>query len=150
MVLAILSTLVLVAVVLIIHYDAMRLISLWMKRFHSLAPRPRMLLAMGGIFVAHMAEIVVFAVGYLVLHRYERFGDFAGEAAKPENFGEYLYFSTITYTSLGFGDVYPTGGLRMVAGIESLIGLLLIAWSASFTYLLMVDLWPLHGGKRRH
>ena len=60
-----------------------------------------MLLAMGAIFVAHMAEIVVFAVGYLVLHRYERFGDFAGEAAKPENFGEYLYFSTMTYTSLG-------------------------------------------------
>ena len=51
------------------------------------------------------------------MHRYEHFGDFAGEAARPENFGEYLYFSTITYTSLGFGDVYPTGGLRMVAGM---------------------------------
>ncbi len=31
--------------------------------------------------------------------------------------------------------------MRIVAGIEALTGLLLIAWSASFTYLTMERLW---------
>ena len=33
----------------------------------------------------------------------------------------------------------------MIAGVEALNGLLLIGWSASFTYLAMERYWPLHG-----
>ncbi|MGE5242209.1 MAG: ion channel [Bacteroidota bacterium] len=51
----------------------------------------------------------------------------------------------MTYTSLGLGDVYPLGDLRLIAGIESLIGLLMIAWSASFTYLMMEKFWNKRG-----
>ena len=52
-----------------------------------------------------------------------------------------LYFSLVTYTSLGYGDIAPLGPARLLAGIESLIGLGLIAWSASFTYLEMQRHW---------
>ncbi|MGH9929827.1 MAG: potassium channel family protein, partial [Pyrinomonadaceae bacterium] len=52
-----------------------------------------------------------------------------------------LYFSTETYTSFGYGDVIPSGDLRMVAGVEALNGLLLIGWSASYTYIAMVRFW---------
>ena len=64
------------------------------------------------------------------------------------DFSEYVYFSAVSYTSLGLGDIYPTGGLRLVTGAEALLGLLMIAWSASFAYLLMVELWPLHARQR--
>ena len=37
--------------------------------------------------------------------------------------------------SLGYGDIAPLGLVRLLVGIESLIGLGLIAWSSSFTYL---------------
>ena len=52
-----------------------------------------------------------------------------------------MYFSAATYTSLGFGDLTPTGPVRLLAGVEALNGLLLIGWSASFTYLSMERFW---------
>lgn len=47
---------------------------------------------------------------------------------------DYLYFSMVTYTSLGLGDVYPKDDLRFMAGVEAINGLLLIAWSASVIF----------------
>jgi hypothetical protein len=58
-------------------------------------------------------------------------------------------FSAVTYTSLGLGDYYPTRNLWLIAGVEALNGLVLIGWSASFTYLAMETYWPLHR-RRRH
>ena len=52
-----------------------------------------------------------------------------------------MYFSAETYTSLGFGDLTPVGPVRLLAGVEALNGLLLIGWSASFTYLAMERFW---------
>lgn len=51
------------------------------------------------------------------------------------------YFSFATYTSLGFGDVVPTGPIRFLAGIESLVGLVMIGWTASFLYVEMTQFW---------
>lgn len=57
------------------------------------------------------------------------------------SFSASLYFSAETYTSLGFGDLTPNGPVRLLAGVEALNGLLLIGWSASFTYLCMERFW---------
>ena len=39
-----------------------------------------------------------------------------------------LYFSVVTFATLGYGDVQPIGNLvRALAGIESLLGSLLMA-----------------------
>ena len=53
-----------------------------------------------------------------------------------------MYYSIVTYTSLGLGDVYPVGHIRFITGIEVLNGLMLITWSASFTFIAMKRLWP--------
>jgi len=37
--------------------------------------------------------------------------------------------------------VVPTGDLRLVAGVEALNGLLLIGWSASYTFIAMERFW---------
>ena len=55
----------------------------------------------------------------------------------------------VSYTTLGIGDIYPLEGLRLMTGVESLAGLLMITWSASFTYLTMEKYWPLHRERRR-
>ncbi len=44
---------------------------------------------------------------------------------------------------MGFGDIVPTGPLRFVCGVEALNGLLLIGWSASFTYVFMEHFWKI-------
>ena len=49
--------------------------------------------------------------------------------------------SFTVYTSLGFGDIVPIGDLRFLCGLESLIGLVMIAWSASFMYMEMRKNW---------
>jgi hypothetical protein len=39
-----------------------------------------------------------------------------------------LYFSIITFTTIGYGDLYPTGTLsKTLVGIESLAGAIFIA-----------------------
>ncbi len=57
------------------------------------------------------------------------------------SFATLFYFSTETFTSLGFGDMMPVGPIRMLAGIEALNGLLLIGWSASYLYIAMERYW---------
>jgi hypothetical protein len=49
------------------------------------------------------------------------------------------------HSTLGIGDLHPSGVMRLIAGVESLDGLVLIGWSASFTYLAMEEYW---GSKR--
>ena len=44
------------------------------------------------------------------------------------------YFSLVTYTTIGFGDVVLGPGWRVLAGIEGLTGLLLAGWSTAFVF----------------
>lgn len=46
-----------------------------------------------------------------------------------------FYFSVVNDTSLGLGDICPTGRLRFLAGVETLTGFLLISRSASTLFL---------------
>ena len=48
--------------------------------------------------------------------------------------GVRLYFSLVTYTTIGFGDVVVGPGWRMLAGIEGLTGILLVGWSTAFVF----------------
>jgi len=45
------------------------------------------------------------------------------------------------YTTVGFGDITPEGPMRILVCIEALAGLVLITWSASFTFLVMQGYW---------
>src|SRR5215475_6341830 len=45
-----------------------------------------------------------------------------------------IYFSLITYTTIGFGDVVLGPGWRVLAGIEGLTGIILIGWSTAFVF----------------
>lgn len=104
-----------------------------------LAPMTRALMVTALLFAAHMVEIALYAGAYALADQGFSAGGFAGEPmAAPL---DYLYFSAITYTSLGIGDIFPTGHLRFLTGVEALNGLLLIAWSASFLFAMMNRLW---------
>ncbi len=62
-------------------------------------------------------------------------GEFSGDIR------DYAYFSAITYTTVGYGDITPTEELRILAGLESLTGLMMIAWSAAFTVFRLERRW---------
>ena len=141
MLVAIVLSTVLVFMTVLVHYEILRYASILLPRL-TVAPRQRILLTIGAVLIAHTIEIWLYACAYLLVIDYLGVGGFGGVHAG--SFHDYLYFSTTTYTTLGYGDMYPLGSLRIVAGVESLIGLLMIAWSASFTYLSMERFWDMH------
>ena len=44
------------------------------------------------------------------------------------NFEDALYFSTITFTTIGYGDIAPTGINKLIASIEGIFGMILNIW----------------------
>lgn len=45
-----------------------------------------------------------------------------------------LYFSAVTYTTTGYGDVVLPAGWRLGAGVEALTGILMCGWSTGFFF----------------
>lgn len=138
-------TLTLVVLATMIHYEALARMARWFPTL-PLAPRRRVILGiLGGLF-AHVAEVWLFACGYYLMIRWPHHGRLVG------NFeGTFLdcgYFSYVAYTSLGLGDITPTGPLRFLVVMETVTGLVLIASTASFLFLLMQRDWREH--QRRH
>ena len=82
--------------------------------------------------IAHVVAASLYALAYGA-GRALGIGDLSSET--PDVF----YFSLVSYTSLGLGDIVPTGHLRLIAGVEALNGFLLISCSAAMLFLFMMD-----------
>ena len=65
--------------------------------------------------------IVGFAILYTQLELQGSGGSTRGD------FFDAMYFSVVTFTSLGYGDIRPVGSARLLAGIESLLGVFAIS-----------------------
>ena len=136
---ALLLLVVLVAATLRIHHEVLVLLSTRLvPRLHHFS-RPPVEWLLACLLVAHLLEVVVFGAGYWLAADVFGLGQLVG--AHTGSFRSFVYFSGVTYTSLGLGDSYPTGELRMMAGIQALTGLLLIGWSASYIFVEMQRLW---------
>lgn len=139
MLVSVLLSLVLGIAAIFLHYETMRL--LWMGApalLRRLGPRGLILTSVVSMFVAHAVEIVAYAAAFWALEDRWGLGRLGREAI---TFSEALYFSAECYATLGVGPVLEHVPLRWIAGTEALTGLLLVTWSASFTYLIMRRAW---------
>ena len=126
---------VIVVLCIAIHYEALNLINALNKKSH--AHRTGLIVAMLGLFAAHVVEIWVYAGGYLIAVEW-----LSGSISVTDpSWFEFVYYSAMVYTTVGFGDIIPEGALRMMTMSEALSGLSLITWSASFAFLEMQRLW---------
>ena len=132
----------LVAIAIMIHYEMLYRLSRLMPTL-VIRHRYRLVVGIFGALMAHITEIWMFAFGYYFLIRFTSLGSLvafdSGEAIY--DLMHCIYYSFITYTTLGFGDVIPTGALRFLTGLEALTGLVLITWTASFMYFEMRKYW---------
>lgn len=129
---------VLVAVVILIHFEALNKLTTLIPKL-PIRPRVRVLFGLFGALIAHVAEIWVFALGYYLMLHHGGFGRLEGSF--DNTLIDCSYFSFVSYTSLGFGDIIPRGDIRFLSGLEALTGLVLITWTASFMFVEMQRFW---------
>ena len=135
----------LIGVASLVIYEVLRYV--WQRLPQmTMMPRKRVLLVIAAVFFGHIVNIWVFGVVYYVLTEHGM-GTLSGASVIR---GDYmvdffgcLYFSAVSYSTLGLGDVTPEGALRMIAGVEALTGFILIGWTVTFTYLAMEKFWNL-------
>jgi hypothetical protein len=120
--------LVLVAATTGVHYEAVRAL---LRRFHGLrmshARLVRLLLV---LVLIHGAEVGLYAGAYAFGADVIGIGGLAGGSG--HGLIDFSYFAAETYSTLGYGDLVPTGGLRVIACVEAINGVLLLTLSGAF------------------
>jgi len=126
---------ILVAICVTIHYEILKALS---SRAHRPGRHRRLILGtMYSALIAHIIEIWIFGAGYWLA--VEKLG--LGTIVGIKDPFDFVYYSAMVYTTVGFGDLIPDGPIRMISSTEALVGLAMITWSASFTYLQMTRVW---------
>lgn len=138
--LTILICLLLVAVTIIVHYEALRYASARLTHLH-LPPRFRIIIMLVVALTSHVLQILIYACVFLWLENTGGFGSIDGD--RGHDLGDAFYFSITSYTTLGIGDLYPLGAFRIISCVEALNGLVMVGWTASMTYLYMEKFWHL-------
>lgn len=124
-----------------VHYEALVFASAFVNR---VAGPARVGVALGVVIAlgAHMAEVLLYAVAWMALINA---GVVELSVPLPSPL-DVVYFSGSVYTSLGFGDIVPLNGGHILVVSEAVTGLVLIAWTASFTFYEMRNHWETHRG----
>jgi hypothetical protein len=85
-------------------------------------PRTQVLLLLASwVVVLHLVEIAAWALL------------FTWNGAMPD-LSSALYFSAVTYTTTGYGDLVLPKHFRLDGGIEALTGILMCGWSTGFFF----------------
>ena len=74
--------------------------------------------------ILHLIEIMLWAITYRQLVA-------AGEL---KSFGEAFYFSIVTFTTLGYGDITLSEQWRILSGVEAVNGILLVGWTTALLF----------------
>lgn len=128
-----------VALAVLIHYEGLVVLSRWLYQRRDGERRRKVLYGVFGVLVLHIVEIWLFGVSTWLLLMVPNAGTIAG--AHPPHLFDAVYMAAVTFTTVGFGDLAPVGPIRFLSGTTALTGFVLIAWSASFTYLEMERFW---------
>jgi hypothetical protein len=57
------------------------------------------------------------------------------------SFSEAWYFSMVTFTTLGYGELTLSGNWRLLSGIEAINGIMLIGWSTAMMFSLIQQIF---------
>ena len=133
------ATMVAVAAVVMVHYEGLSLLSRTLAHRRTSHRRRKVLYGIFGVLALHLVEMWIFGLTTAALLLLPDTGHISG--ADPLGLLDAVYLAATTYTTLGFGDLTPVGAIRFLVGMIALTGFVLVAWSASFTYLEMSRDW---------
>jgi hypothetical protein len=73
------------------------------------------------LMAAHIAEVVVWSLAYMIVG-----------AAPPGT--DFIYFAFVNYTTLGYGDVTPIERWHLLGPMTAMNGVLLFGWSTAVIF----------------
>ncbi len=82
------------------------------------------------LITLHVVEVFLWALAFYLL-----------PGSGLHTLEEAMYFSFTTYTTLGYGDITLAETWRLLTGIESLNGMLLIGWSTALSFAVIQRIW---------
>ncbi|PXF63635.1 two pore domain potassium channel family protein [Kangiella spongicola] len=140
MVLILATSLLVISLCVISHLESLRRITIlcdWL----NIKGRYRITISVLVAILSHTIHVWLFGLAYFFILSLEKANQIVSLDGPVSSFLDCVYFSFANYTSLGYGDLVPEGPIRFMAGTEALVGLVFIAWTASFLYLKMEQYW---------
>lgn len=147
MLLLVVTGLVLIALTIVIHglgttYWLNHLVTRHMADEVRIGPGKslRVIISTAIVLISlHLIEILVWALAYRVVLP-------QGELPTLESA---LYFSAVTFTTLGYGDITLSSDWRLLSGLEAIDGILLIGWTTAFLFAVLQKTWSNSGDKKK-
>jgi hypothetical protein len=87
-----------------------------------------------GLFAVVTVEIWLWTFCYLLL-------------GVTSDFDAALYLSTVTFSTVGYGDVVPAVEWRLLAALEGVTGFLMIGWSTAYLVTASTKFGPFRSGE---
>lgn len=108
----------------------------WIKYFERLETRSKSIKALkknrvriliktcSFLIFMHLIQASLWATLYLAIPSIDEF----------QTFEKAIYFSLVTFTTLGYGEITISEPNRILAGLEAINGIILIGWSTAFMF----------------
>jgi len=99
------------------------------------------------LFIKKSTKLLIFTALFLILIHFLQSGIWAfiyyilPNITEFETFEKSMYFSLVTFTTLGYGDITISVNNRILAGFEAINGILLIGWSTAFMFSVVQFIW---------
>jgi voltage-gated potassium channel Kch len=113
----------------------------WMMKFQDYHKRMTV-----DQFRRRTLRILIFTASFLIFMHLIQSGVWAGiyvllpEIDEFENFEKAIYFSLVTFTTLGYGEITIDSEARILAGLEAINGIILIGWSTAFMFSIVQEI----------
>lgn len=83
------------------------------------------------LLVLHFIESIAWAAAYMWLPQIDEI----------DNWSDAIYFSIVTFASLGYGDLVIESRFRILSGFEAMNGLLIFGWSTAIFMAILQPIW---------
>jgi voltage-gated potassium channel len=83
------------------------------------------------LLLLHFIEMILWAFFYL----------FMPQGAGLKNLPDAIYFSMVTFTTLGYGDITLNMGFRQLSGMEGMVGIVVFGLTTAILFSVVQQLW---------
>ncbi len=104
----------------------------WTNKYPKYGNTHIMVVIVLGIFFTHSIEAWIWAVFYW---------QFTG----IDTIQQAVYFSTVTYTTLGYGDITLSENWQLLSSMQAVDGILMFGWSTAFLVSIRSNFWSKRG-----